>query len=196
MATVATYMSHTSKALNFYFNTKNLMFAIGRTSPWGTKVGESEYTESNYPLPSLDTTDLTEIIGYKRYTDMFFVVPDDNGTYVVDGVKWKKVVPTVINSDPTEAKKELINLVKTEKSRWLYISTILESVDFTGYTYRQLGLYSDLTIDYTSGATDNKNVYLANEIISESGILEVYQNRVMIARTSDQRELIAIVLEF
>jgi hypothetical protein len=189
-------MSHTGKSLNFYYNTKNLMFAIARTSPWGSKVGEEAYNENNPPTPSVETTDLTEIIGYKRISEKFFVVPDSSGTYIVDGVRWKKLVPSIIDPDPLKAKKDLISLIKEYKSRWIYLSTVLESTDFVGYSYRQVGVYSELEIDYTNGGTDGQLLYQPNQIITGSGILEVINNRKSITRESDQREMISLVIEF
>lgn len=199
MATVATYASHVGKAINFYYNTPNLMFAIGRSTPWGEKEGEDDGTsilnDLNPPYPSLDTTEVEEIIGYKRYSNMYFVIPDETSTEpIVDGVHWRKIALSVTPSDPDAAKEELIKLVKANKARWIYMDFQLDPNDFVGFTYRQIGLYSNVNV--LPPATQSMNVYNPEHIQTGSGILEVIQNRAPVTRQIDQRELVAVVLEF
>lgn len=199
MATVATYCSHVNRALNFHFNTKNLMFGIGRSTPWGEKPGETSGTvlidEKHPPYPSLDMTEVEELIGYKRINNMFFVVPDETSVEpIVDGVKWRKIAVSNPSPDPEVAKTELINLVKQEKSRWIYIDAFLDPTDFVGFTYRQLGLYSDLKI--LPPATNSQIIFNPEHIQTGSGFLEVVQNRSPVTRQIDMREMISVVLEF
>lgn len=199
MYTVATYQSHTGKAINWFFNTNNLMFGIGRSTPWGEKPGESGGTvlidEKHPPYPSLDATEVEEIIGYKKINNKYFVVPDDTSVEpIVDGVKWRKIAVQNPSPDPEVAKAELIALVKQEKARWVYMDCFLDPTDFVGFTYRQIGIYSDLKI--LPPATNSMTVFQPEHIQSGSGILEVVQNRSPITRQIDMRELVAVVLEF
>lgn len=199
MATVATYASHVGKALNFFYNTPNLMFAIGRSTPWGGKEGENDGTSTiddlHPPYPSLDATEIDEPIGYKRYNNMYFVIPDETSTEpIVDGVHWRKIQLDTPISDPEAAKEALIAKVKMNKARWIYMDFQLDPNDFVGFTYRQIGLYSDVKI--LPPATNSMNIFNAEYIETGSGILEVIQNRAPVTRQIDQRELVAVVLEF
>ena len=199
MATVATYASHVGKAINFFFNTPNLMFAIGRSTPWGDLPGEHSedqlIDDNNPPYPSLDATDIFEIIGYKRCTNKYFVIPDETSPEpIVDGVHWRKISLDTVPSDEEAAKLLLIDKVKTYKARWIYLDFQLDPNDFVGFTYRQIGLYSDLKI--LPPATQSMKIYTPDLIQTGSGILEVVQNRKPVARQIDQRELVSVVLEF
>lgn len=199
MATVATYASHVGKAINFFFNTKNIMFAIGRSTPWGElpdeQISNSLIDEQHPPYPSLDATVVDEIIGYKRYNNMYFVIPDETSPEpIVDGVHWRKIALTNPPTDEAAAKAALIDEVKMQKARWIYLDFQLDPNDFVGFTYRQIGLYSDLVI--VPPATNAMKTYYPGDIQTGSGILEVVQNRSPITRQIDQRELVAVVLEF
>jgi hypothetical protein len=199
MATVATYASHVGKAINFFFNTTNLMFAIGRSTPWGELPGETSddslIDDQHPPYPSLDAIELDEIIGYKRYLNKYFVIPDEaSPDPIVDGVHWRKIALDVPPSDEEAARLALIEKVKTYKARWIYLDFQLDPNDFVGFTYRQIGLYSDLIV--LPPATQSMRIYDPSNIQTGSGILEVVQNRAPVTRQIDQRELVAVVLEF
>lgn len=199
MATVATYASHVGKAINFFYNTPNLVFAIGRSTPWGELAGETSDTSTiddlHPPYPSLDSTEIDEVIGYKRYQNKYFVIPDESSTEpIVDGVHWRKIQLEVTPQDPDAAKSQLIAKVKQNKARWIYMDFQLDPNDFVGFTYRQIGLYSDVKI--LPPATQSMTIYNAEHIEKGSGILEVIQNRAPVTRQIDQRELVAVVLEF
>lgn len=197
---ISTYISHSMRTINFYYNTPNIMFAFGRQSPWGTlpgdNVGNLIYNEYKPPLPTLDAENLQEIIGYKRPEKMQFVIPDNVGAYKVDGIWWNIVKPTTSETNPDIIKKLTIEEVKRLKCRWVYLTVTIEGNEFINTTYRQVGLFSDLKVNYANGGTDNQALYNENEIFPGSGVLEAYQNRKMILRQSDQREKFAFVLEF
>lgn len=197
---ISTYISHCMRAINFYYNTPNIMFGFGRQSPWGTLPGDNRppliYNDYKPPLPTLDAENLQEIIGYKRPEKMEFVIPNDFGTYKVDGIFWQVVKPTTTETDPDIVKQLTVEEVKRLKCRWVYLSVTVEGNEFINTTYRQIGLFSDLKVNLSSGATPNQSLYLADQIINGSGILESYQNRKMIIRQSDQREKFAFVIEF
>ena len=175
------------------------MFAIGRSTPWGELESDSDYgttiSDANPPYPSLDAETVDELIGYKRYKSKYFVVPDDTSAdLIVDGVRWRKIQLDETPSDEDAAKEKLIELVKANKSRWIYLDFQLDPTDFIGYTYRQIGLFTDLTI--LAPATEAMTLYQASEIKEGSGILEAVQNRTPVTRQMDQREVISVVLEF
>lgn len=180
MATVATYKSHVSRAWAFYQDTPNIMFAIGRTTAWDN--------ENNPPPPVLDKDELDEVIGYKRFGTMKFVIPDSEGLITVDGVRW-----TEVTVDPGIPDDTIYKAALRENSRWVYVETILEPEDFTGQTYRQIGLYSRIELD--EGVSESEEIYIPAQI-EDHGILEVYQNRRPIYRQIDQRELVALIIEF
>lgn len=183
MATIATYKSHVSRAISFYNDTPNIFFAIGRTTEW--------QNEDLPPDPSLEAVNLDNVIsGFKRPNAMKFVVPDPVlGTLIVDGVRWREVVPdTITYSDDTiEAAALRVN------ARWIYMDVILEEDEFVNVTYRQIGIYSRGIL--ASGVSDALDSYNLTDF-DDVGILEVYQNRKPIHRQSDQREQISFVIEF
>ena len=173
------------------------MFGIGRSTAWGELPADADgCDDDNPPLPTLTTTDIEEILGYKKKSNMYFVIPDATGTISVGGVVWKILEVENPDADPDIAKSQLISLVKEQFCRWVYIETTFEVGEFSNVTYRQLGLYSDLTVNYAGGGTDEQTLYTADEITEGSGILEIYQNRTPITKESDIKELIGVVLEF
>lgn len=197
---ISTYISHCMRAIKFYYNTKNIMFGFGRQSPWGTLPGDNRppliYNDYKPPLPSLDTENLQEIIGYKRPEIMQFVIPSDVGVYKVDGINWQIVKPDTTETNPDILRELTISEVKRLKCRWVYVSVTIEGSEFVNTTYRQVGLFSELKVNYTNGGLDDQTLYEADHIIPGSGVLEAYQNRKMIIRQPDQREKFAFVIEF
>ena len=197
---ISTYISHCMRAIGFYYNTPNVMFGFGRQSPWGTLPGDNRppliYNDYKPPLPTLDTENLQEIIGYKRPEVMQFVIPNDTGNYKVDGIFWQIVKPNTSETNPDILKQLTIEEVKRLKCRWIYFATTIEGNELVNVSYRQIGLFSDLKINYLAGGTDNQPLYEADHIINGSGVLEAYQNRKMIIRQTDQREKFAFVIEF
>lgn len=199
MATICTYQSHCQRALQFFFGVQNVMFGVGRTTAWGELDSEKNTSslidEKNPPYPDLDATEVTECFGYKRYGNMYFVIPDSTSVDpVVDGVHWKKIALTTVPGDEDEYKEEMTKLVKANNSRWIYIDFTLDTTDFKGYTYRQIGLFSGLSV--VSPATEAQDLYTVDQISTETAILEAIQNRTAVTRQEDQREVIAMVLEF
>lgn len=182
MSTIATYGSHVSRALSFYYDTPNIFFAIGKTSEWNN--------ENEPPVPSLEEVGLTEIVGFKKINSIKFVVPDPaSGTMVVDNIRWREIIPDAI----TYPNDTLRSAALRENARWLYVDTIFESSEFIGVRYRQIGIYSRGI--FASGVSDSLSLYIPAQFDSY-GILEFYQNRKPIYRQSDQRELISFVIEF
>lgn len=208
---ISPYIARTNKAIEFYSSNYNLlsnsclMLSIaegpileGSTrSGWPTDSTGGEVV----PLPSLNTVDLDNVIGFKRIKNINFVIPDSAGYVSVGGTTWSK-----LNSDTFD---NLIKLVYVKKSRWIYIDAEMTTVEFVNKTYRQVGLYSNLKID-TNAVSDfaTRQVFYPDEILQVekttslydnrlyNGILEVYQNKAATVRSTEFKELFAYVLEF
>ena len=208
---ISPYIARANKAVEFYTTNYNLtsdtglMMAIAEGpilegtihSGWSVDSTGSEVV----PLPSLNTYDLDNIIGFKRVSTINFVIPDNNGNLSVGGVTWSK-----INSDSLD---ELTRLAYVKKSRWIYVDAELTTSEFANRTYRQVGLYSNLKVDTTVVSDPgSKTIFLPSEIKKVEktvslydnrvydGILEVYQNKSTTTRSSEYKEMFAWVLEF
>jgi hypothetical protein len=206
---ISPYIARVNKAVKFYadnyslVSNQGLMLAIAEgpilagttSSGWPIDSTESEVV----PLPSLNTYDLDNVIGFKRVKNISFVIPDNTGYISIGGNTWSK-----LNADTYT---DLIKLVYVKKSRWIYVEAELLPTEFVNKTYRQIGLYSSLQIadgiDYAE-----KDLFLPSEIKQVEktttlydnrlyeGFLEVYQNKVATSRSSEYKEIFAWVLEF
>lgn len=206
---ISPYIARANKAVKFYadnyslVSNQGLMLAIAEgpilagttSSGWPIDSTESEVV----PLPSLNTYDLDNVIGFKRVKNISFVIPDNTGYISIGGNTWSK-----LNADTYT---DLIKLVYVKKSRWIYVEAELLPTEFVNKTYRQIGLYSSLQIadgiDYAE-----KDLFLPSEIKQVEktttlydnrlyeGFLEVYQNKVATSRSSEYKEIFAWVLEF
>jgi hypothetical protein len=80
----STSVSHVSRALDL-FNSETLYVGIGQQSPWA---------DENTP-PTTDPTTLTinQIIGYKKVSDKYMVVPDPAGSITYRDSQWRIVPP-------------------------------------------------------------------------------------------------------
>lgn len=197
---ISPYIARTGKAIDFYKKNRNktlqsgLMMCIsaGPTSGWDLFEGNE-----NPPLPSLVNSQLINPIGFKRYSSMSIVVSDTAGTISVGGYSWRPI--------SGENEEEIYENAKQERARWIYIEAELLTSELSGETYRQVGLYSELSVninivsDYAT-----RQLFLPNEIVRTglapnyeySGILEVYQNKAPLTRPSEFKELFSWVLEF
>lgn len=207
---ISPYIARANKAIQFYKENQSmttdagLMLAIaeGPLLDGTTKSGWPEDSNGEVvPLPSLNTYDLDNVIGFKRVKNINFVIPDNNGYVSVGGVTWSK-----LTSDTYD---DLVKLVYVKKSRWIYIDAELTTTEFVNKTYRQSGLYSSLHIN-TDEVTDyaNRTIFQPYEIeyVTKSttlydnrtynGVLEVYQNVKATQRSADYKELFSWVLEF
>lgn len=195
---VSPYVARVNKAIEFYsrniVNNLNsglmLCISTGPDEGWPVVSG----TEVP-PLPSLTASQLTNPIGFKRFSTMKFVISDDAGIYSVGGVLWR-----AITGDTVE---ESIYYAKQLNSRWIYVEAELETDELNvgDVYYRQMGLYSNLKIrtdlvpDYAT-----RSVFLPTEIVRTGpeydGILEIYQNVTPMRRPTDYREVFSWVIEF
>jgi hypothetical protein len=80
----STSASHISRALDL-FNSETLYVGIGQQSPW---------TDENTP-PTTDPTTLAinQVIGYKKVSDKYMVVPDPSGSITYRDSQWRIVPP-------------------------------------------------------------------------------------------------------
>lgn len=197
---ISPYIARVNKAIKFYETNidktlaSGLMLCIaeGPTGGWPTVESVEQA-----PLPSLSTTQLTNVIGFKRFASMNFVVSDEAGVLTVGGITWTKVTG--------DTQEDLIANALSQGARWLYIEAELETSEFSGETYRQVGLYSELEIDTTAvPGYATTLVYTPTQIIRTGvdpdyvydGILEVFQNKYPVTRPTELKELFTWVLEF
>jgi len=197
---ISPYISRTAKAIQFYKNNKNknsekgLMMCIAEGPSNGWQIIDGI---ENVPLPTLDTKQLLNPIGFKRFKNMYFVVPSNSGKIFVGGIEWSKIF--------AESEEALYDSVFANNARWIYIEAELQPTEFVGETYRQVGLYSDLKIN-TSVVTDyaTRETFLPSEIVRSGsasnyiydGILEVYQNKAATRRPVELKEVFSWILEF
>lgn len=194
---ISPYIARVNKALEFYVNNNSkidsagLMLSIAQ----GPELGWSRVDDDEVPpLPSLNTKDLTNIIGFKRYNNMKMVVADATGNISVGGLIWKEVTGATLD--------ELKLNCKLAGARWVYVDAELAINEFQDYTYRQVGLYSHLAIDTTiAPGYANTISFLPSQIktitgLGYDGILEVYENRYPTVRPREMREIFSWVLEF
>lgn len=204
---ISPYISRAQKALYFYQNAMNkgdsseLMLAIGRGVE-RVDLNGSTYEWENPdkpPIPTLDTTQVSNILGFKRYSEMSFVIPDDNiNDFNLSGISWRRLV--------ANTEEDLYQTVLDESCRWIYILTELEptellfAVDDTDKYFRQCGLYSHLKLN--SGVDSSADVFTLDDIQVKTStgepdaVLEVIENRVAALRQTASTEVFAWILEF
>jgi len=198
---ISPYIARVKKAIDFFEANED------KTSRTGLMVciaggpgDESDWT-STVPLPSLSTTQLTYVKGFKRYREMYFVIPNPGGSLNVGGVAWTKV-NLIEPYDPDIWMSRYLNVIE-QQSRWIYIDATFGSGEADTVSYKQVGIYSNLKIatdDYT------KDFFTPAEISKTGtdpsnykydGILELYQNKSsLVTRSGDLLEYFAWVLEF
>lgn len=181
---VCTLKAHVSRALDFY-NKESIYFAIGKYTVWKSGDFPGYNSSINYdinpPVPT-NTSDMSEIIGYKKAEFKALVVQDNNGSLEYRGTKWRVVSP----SDAI-----------AEGARWVFVSTGLAYQDFaveaSKNVYRKVGVYTGLVPK--SGISEATYALLPSQVQSQ-GLLEVIDFRKPVYRDTDVREKLKIVLEF
>lgn len=174
MAAVTTRNASVRRAIDFY-NKTDLWFAIGKTSAWAN--------ESSPPAPTA-TDSMTEIIGYRKVSVKYLVIPYDGRQLqsgdikitLADGSQWFVISPAN---------------AYTEGAKYVYVETTVFPSDFPAGDYRQVGLFSGLVPQ----AGVNKDYLLPSEVQSQ-GVLEVIDNRVKSTRTSTTKEQLSFVIQF
>ena len=164
MGSILTSQAHTM-LLKYLYNESSMWVGIGRTTPWDD--------ENAPPVPDPTATEVEEIVGYKVYSEKYMVKEDPNGELIFNGKHYKIV------SDPD-----------TELPNLLYIRFDLEPTDLPIVDYRQFGLFFGLTAlpGYAS------NTSLLPDEVDSTGMLMAIDNRKVIHRSEDSREVIKFLL--
>lgn len=114
-------------------------------------------------------------IGFKKVSVKYLVVPDSSGTITYNSQKYLIV-------DPTDA--------RDLNARWVYVETEFDYSELPIQPFRQLGIFSNLVRN--NGVT--ADILLPNQI-SSTGSLVVLDNRKVIYRSTEQREIISYIIE-
>lgn len=175
---VTTVVGHVSRAISFQ-ELNTVYFGLGRTSPW---EGETQAAESGddftAPLPSVNATELDELIGMKKVDVKALVTPDDDGTIVYRDKTWRK-----ISAD------EAIKL----GAHWVYIEANIYYDELPASAYRQIGVFSRVKLQDNVPA--NQSILLPTDI-ADVGILEVLDQRKVVTRNEDSRDTFSMIIEF
>lgn len=140
-------------------------FGVGRTTPWTN--------ESNPPQETANTTVISEIQGFKRVEQVLYVVPDNNGTIIFKGQKYR-----VVNEQN----------IYTDGARYLYFSAWLMFDDFPVVTFRQTGLFVDVV---PQSGYENYDILLPTQVQSYRMIAYVnHQPRIRVSWGKDLLEMI------
>ena len=197
---VSPYIARTKKAIEFFEANEDKTQQTGLMVCIAGGPGDETDWPSGPPLPTLDTTQLTYVKGFKRYNEMYFVVPSTYGTLNIGNISWLKV-DLIDPPDPNVWMSRYLNVIN-QQSRWLFVSALLGAGEADTAAYKQVGLYSNLKVlgDY------NKDFFTPAEISKTGtdvsnykydGILELYQNKEhLVSRSSDLIDYFAWVLEF
>lgn len=170
---ITTTVGHVSRAISF-FELSNVYFALGKPSPW---EGETE-PDFSAPLPSVDATELEDLIGMKRVDVKSLVVPDEEGTVVYRDQTWRK-----ISAD------EAIQL----GAHWVYIEASILYDELPAVAYRQIGVFSRVKLNDEVPAS--KSILLPEDI-KNVGILEILDQRKVVTRNEDSKDTFSMIIEF
>lgn len=169
---VTTTVGHVSRAISF-FELPNIYFGLGKTTPW-----ENENDPSfSAPLPSVEKTSLDELIGMKKVSVKSLVYPDDAGTIVYRDKTWRK-----ISAD------EAVRL----GAHWVYIEAQVLYNDLPAVAYRQIGVFSRVQPKQT---VSDPSTLLPSDIENQ-GILEIFDQRKVVTRNEDSRDIFSMIIEF
>lgn len=169
---ITTTMGHVSRAISFQ-ELPNVYFGIGRTTPWD---GESD-DDFSAPLPSVDATELDELIGLKKVDIKALVVPDEDGTLIYRDRTWRKI-----------SAEEAIQL----GAHWVYIEASILYDELPATAYRQIGVFSRVQ----PKSTVTSPSILLPEDIESTGVLEILDQRKVVTRNVDSRDTFSMIIEF
>lgn len=155
---VATLNSHIDSAIRLQKQIDTAYFVFGRRSAWTD--------EENPPKEDIDTTELDELIGYKKLKQFSLARPlnpeEDISTAKYPVVTYRKESWMLVPKDKAYE----------EKARWVYAEAEIAPEDFPLGTYRQVGL--NINVVPKSGI--NKLNLLPDEV-SKPGKLQFFENR-------------------
>ena len=169
---VTTTVGHVSRAISF-FELPNIYFGLGKTTPWENE-GDPDFSA---PLPSVEKTSLDELIGMKKVSVKSLVYPDDSGTIIYRDKTWRK-----ISAD------EAVRL----GAHWVYIEAQVLYNDLPAVAYRQIGVFSRVQPKPTAS---NPETLLPSDIENQ-GILEIFDQRKVVTRNEDSRDIFSMIIEF
>lgn len=165
---IITDEGHVSRALDLY-SKDSLYFGFGKSTPWED--------ESTPPVPSPDSI-LDEPLLFKKVESKMLVVPDPEGPLVYQDENWRIV-------DPSQA--------YAENARYVYLrSSLLYSEWRTGISYREIGCYQDLVPVST---VEPGQTLLLPEEVEDIGHLQLIDFRRPVWRSSDQQEVIVLIIQ-
>lgn len=174
---ITTTMGHVSRAILFQ-QMPYIYFGLGRSTPWeGELEAEESGEEFSAPLPSVDATELDELIGLKRVDVKALVTPDGDGTVVYRDRTWRKI-----------SAEDAIKL----QAHWVYLEASIYYDELPARAYRQIGVFS--MVKLKEGVPENKAVLLPEDI-ENTGILEVLDQRKVVTRNEDSRDTFSMILE-
>lgn len=167
---ITTLKGHVSRAIDFY-KKDSIYFLLGRSTAWDD--------EETPPVPQ-PTDEITEKLAYKVVDSKFLVIPSDKESDITYNGSYWTIVP----------QKDAY----TKGAKWVYISSEINFNDFKDVSqYRQLGVCTNV-VKKTDVASGKSNL-LPSEL-SDTGILEILDNRKVINRQLDQSEKISVIIEF
>lgn len=135
---------------------------LGKTTAWTD--------EANPPATTTDTTQLQEVIGYKKASTVSLCRPFVEGeTTTLQTFTYGKNKYVLVPDEKAY----------TEKATLVYIESVIEGSELPVGSYRQVGVYTDVTPK--TGVT--KENLLPSEVVS-AGVLQLFENRIMQNRTS------------
>lgn len=171
------YSGHCSRALNFYDMSDTLYFGLGKTTQWSDNETDSSFIP---PEPDINATNLEELVGLKKATRVMLVMPDDDGEIEYRGSTWKSIS---------------IDDAIRNNARWVLVETTIYYDEMPITDYRQIGIFS--RVQKADGIGDDQTVLLTDRgDIKELGILEVLDNRHVVTRQSDTKDVYQMIIEF
>lgn len=171
------YSGHCSRALNFYEMSETLYFGLGKTTPWSEDETESSFIP---PEPDIDATNLSELVGLKKATRVILVMPSDDGEIEYRGSTWKSIS---------------IDEAIENNARWVLVETTIYYDEMPITDYRQIGIFS--RVQKAEGLEESQTVLLVERNdIKDYGILEVLDNRHVVTRQSDTKDVYQMIIEF
>ncbi len=165
---IVTIDARIQRALDFY-NQDSLWFAFGKTSAWPD--------DDNPPIPDPELRELLELVGMKKITTKYLVVPDDEGAIIFREQNFRSV---------------LVEDAFDERCRHVYVEATVEYDELPLTIYRQIGVHSRVVL--AEGVPPGQAELLPEEIENQ-GLLEYYVNESPRTRTSDEVTTFRLVVE-
>lgn len=146
-----------------------IWIGIGKSTPWN---------EADEVPDVMGGTTLQEPIGFKKAEKVQYVQPDENGTILQLGQKWKTIT-----------EEEAIQTL----TRWVYVAAWLNMDELPTVSYRQAAVITNLQF---KPETPIGSLAVKADEVANPGYALVVNNRSPIQRTADQREFIEFIIEF